>query len=109
MSKSYCAKLWDHQYVHMSGSFRYCCATLENLEDKKGNRLHINNDSLEKAWNSDQIKDARLQMMKGKPVSACVKCVEQEDRGYQSMRDKRGMETNFSRTEKDGSVSHAPK
>jgi len=108
MSKSYCAKLWNHQYVHMSGSFRYCCATMENLKDKKGNRLHINNNSLENAWNSEDIRQARLRMINGESVPACVKCVEQEDRGYQSMRDKRDMALNFVRTEKDGSVVHAP-
>jgi MoaA/NifB/PqqE/SkfB family radical SAM enzyme len=108
MSKSYCAKLWNHQYVHMSGSLRYCCATMENLKDKKGNRLHINNDSLENVWNSHDIKEARLKMMRGEPVPACVKCVEQEERGYQSMRDERDMALNFVRTEKDGSVGHAP-
>src|SRR6056300_1651176 len=107
MSKSYCAKLWNHQYVHMSGSIRYCCATMENLRDKRGNRLHINNDSLENAWNSDDIKEARLKMIKGESVPACVKCVQQEERGYQSMREERDMEYNFSRTEKDGSVGHA--
>ena len=109
MTKSYCAKLWNHQYVHMSGSLRYCCATMENLKDKKGHRLHINNDSLENAWNSADIRQARLKMIKGEPVPACVKCVEQEERGYQSMRDERHMELNFSRTEKDGSVVHAPR
>ena len=108
MSKSYCAKLWNHQYVHMSGSLRYCCATMENLKDKKGNRLHINNDSLENAWNSDDIKEARLKMIKGEPVPACVKCVEQEERGYQSIRESKDMELNFSRTEKDGYVGHTP-
>ena len=108
MSKSYCAKLWNHQYVHMSGSLRYCCATMENLKDKKGNRLHINNNSLENAWNSEDIRQARLRMINGESVPACVKCVEQEDRGYQSMRDKRDMALNFVRTEKDGSVVHAP-
>ena len=108
MSKSYCAKLWNHQYVHMSGSFRYCCATMENLKDKKGNRLHINNNSLENAWNSEDIRQARLKMINGESVPACVKCVEQEERGYQSMRDERDMALNFARTEKDGSVVHAP-
>jgi len=108
MSKSYCAKLWDHQYIHMSGSFRYCCATMNNLTDKKGNRMHINNDSLEKAWNSEEIRQARLKMIKGEAVAACVKCVEQEQKGYQSMRQSKDMESNFTRTEKDGSVGHAP-
>src|SRR6056300_998925 len=108
MSKSYCAKLWNHQYVHMSGSIRYCCATMQNLKDKKGNRMHINNDSLEKAWNSEDIRQARLRMIKGESVPACVKCVEQEERGYQSMRDEGELEYNFSQTQKDGSVAHAP-
>jgi len=108
MSKSYCAKLWNHQYVHMSGSFRYCCATMENLKDKKGNRLHVNNNSLENAWNSENIREARLKMIKGESIPACVKCVEQEERGYQSMREKRDLKLNFSRTQKDGSVVHAP-
>jgi sulfatase maturation enzyme AslB (radical SAM superfamily) len=92
----------------MSGSIRYCCATMENLKDKKGNRMHINNDSLEKAWNSEDIRQARLRMIKGESVPACVKCVEQEERGYQSMRDGGELEYNFSRTQKDGSVGHAP-
>jgi len=108
MSKSYCAKLWNHQYIHMSGSLRYCCATMENLRDKRGNRLHINNNSLENAWNSADIRQARLQMIKGESIAACVKCVEQEQRGYKSMRESKDMELNFSRTEKDGSVAHAP-
>jgi MoaA/NifB/PqqE/SkfB family radical SAM enzyme len=108
MSKSYCAKLWNHQYVHMSGSLRYCCATMENLKDKKGNRLHINNDSLENAWNSDDIKEARLKMMRGESVPACVKCVEQEERGYQSMRESQDMENNFTLTKQDGSVVNYP-
>jgi len=81
---------------------------MENLKDKKGNRLHINNNSLENAWNSEDIRQARLRMINGESVPACVKCVEQEDRGYQSMRDKRDMALNFVRTEKDGSVVHAP-
>jgi len=109
MSKSYCAKLWDHQYIHMSGSFRSCCATNDNLLDGKGNRLHINNDSLDKAWNSDAIKEIRLKMMKGEAVPSCVKCVEQEERGYKSMRESRHMDRNFSVTEKDGSVKHYPR
>ena len=109
MSKSYCAKLWNHQYVHMSGSLRYCCATMENLKDKKGNRLHINNNSLENAWNSEDIRQARLKMIKGESVPACVKCVQQEERGYRSMRETQEMEQNISATDEDGSVAQLPR
>ena len=109
MTKSYCAKLWNHQYVHMSGSIRYCCATMENLKDSKGNRLHLNNDSLEKVWNSEDIRQARLKMIKGESVPACVKCVQQEERGYQSMRETQEMEQNMSATDKDGYVAQLPR
>ncbi len=108
MSKSYCAKLWEHQYIHMSGSIRLCCSTNDNLLDSKGNRLHINNNSLDKAWNSDQIKESRLKMMRGDPVASCVKCVEHEKRGYQSMRDSRHMQKNFAMTQEDGTVANYP-
>ncbi len=108
MSKSYCAKLWEHQYVHMSGSMRFCCATMDDIADGNGNTLHINKDPLNNAWNSDSIKKARLQMIKGEQVSACVKCVEQEARGYGSMRQVNNKDINFERTNRDGSVDHRP-
>jgi hypothetical protein len=92
----------------MSGSMRFCCATMENLVDKNGNRLHINNDSLEKAWNVDQVKETRLKMIRGETVSACKKCVEQETRGYQSMRESDKVEENFSITDENGHVNKFP-
>jgi organic radical activating enzyme len=81
---------------------------MDYLKDKKGNRLHINNDSLDKVWNSDQIKDIRLKMIKGEDISACSKCVEQESRGYTSMRESQDMEKNFALTQDDGTVDAMP-
>jgi len=112
MTKTYCARLWNHQYIHMSGSFRYCCATMHDIKNKNGlkngHRLNINNDSLERAWNSDDVKKTRSKMMHGEDIPACVKCVEQETRGYSSMRDTRDMEKNFAITKEDGSVEIMP-
>ena len=108
MPKTYCAFPFEHQYVHMSGSMRLCCATMENLTDKKGNRLHMNNDSLQKAWNSDYMKDARLKMKNGEVLKACTKCIDQEERGYKSMRDKRHEEENLARLKDDGSMDILP-
>ncbi len=109
MSKSYCAKLWNHQYIHMSGSFRLCCATMDNLNDDKGNRLHINNDSPQKAWNSEEMKLMRLKMKNNEAIPSCAKCVEQESRGYKSMRDTRDQIKNLSLTNEDGSVDIMPR
>ena len=108
MSKTYCAKLWNHQYIHMSGSFRYCCATMHDIVDKKNNRININNSNLKNTWNSDDVKLTRLKMMRGENVDACVKCVEQEARGYTSMRETQDMQKNFALTKHDGSVDIMP-
>jgi len=108
MSKTYCSKLWDHQYIHMSGSFRFCCATKDNVVDRNGNRFHINNASLDTVWNSDHIKQTRLKMIQGETIPECIKCVEQESRGYASMRTTIDKEKNFVETKSDGSVRIKP-
>jgi MoaA/NifB/PqqE/SkfB family radical SAM enzyme len=92
----------------MSGSLRYCCATMHNIADKNNNRLHINNTSLEKVWNSDDVKQTRLKMINGEDIPACVKCVEQETRGYKSMRETHDMEKNFALTKDDGTIDIMP-
>ena len=108
MSKTYCAYPFQHQYVHMSGSIRLCCATLENATDKKGNRIHMNNDSLQKAWNSDYMKDARLKMKNGEVLKACTKCVDQEARGYKSMRLENNKQENLAKLDEDGTLKSMP-
>lgn len=92
----------------MSGSFRFCCATNDNIHDKKDNRFHINNTSLENVWNSDKVKETRLKMMRGEQIPECIKCVEQETRGYKSMRETGAMEENFNATRQDGHVYKMP-
>ena len=92
----------------MSGSFRFCCATKDNVVDRNGNRFHINNASLDTVWNSDHIKQTRLKMIQGETIPECIKCVEQESRGYASMRTTIDKEKNFVETKSDGSVRIKP-
>ena len=108
MTKTYCAFPFQHQYVHMSGSVRLCCATMENVTDKKGNRVHMNNDSLQKIWNNDYMKEARLKMKNGEVLKACTKCIEQEARGYKSMRNENNEEKNINNVNADGSMDTMP-
>ena len=108
MPKTYCAFPFEHQYIHMSGSVRLCCATMENATDKKGNRIHMNNESLQKTWNSDYMKKARLKMKNGEVLEACTKCVDQEARGYKSMRNTWNEEENLSNVNTDGSMDIMP-
>ena len=108
MTKTYCAFPFQHQYVHMSGSVRLCCATMENVTDKKGNRVHMNNDSLQKIWNNDYMKDVRLKMKNGEVLKACTKCIDQEARGYKSMRQEDNEEKNINSVNTDGSIDTMP-
>ena len=109
MSKTYCAKLWNHQYIHGSGSIRLCCATMDNIEDDKGNRCHINNHSLANVWNSKQMREVRIKMINNEQIPSCTKCYEQESRGYKSMRDTQDIEKNFALTKIDGSIDVMPR
>ena len=102
--KSYCDLPFEHQYIHMSGSIRLCCATLDNVS-KNDRQYHISNDSLEEVWNSDYMKKARLSMKKGKVLEQCSKCVQQEDRGYGSMRRTANEQKNLSNLTDDGSIN----
>ena len=108
MTKTYCAFPFQHQYVHMSGSVRLCCATMENVTDKKDNRVHMNNDSLQKIWNNDYMKEARLKMKNGEVLKACTKCIDQEARGYKSMRHENNEEENINKVNADGSMDTMP-
>jgi organic radical activating enzyme len=108
MTKTYCAFPFQHQYVHMSGSVRLCCATMENVTDKKDNRVHMNNDSLQKIWNNDYMKEARLKMKNGEVLKACTKCIDQEARGYKSMRNENNEKQNINNVNTDGSMDTMP-
>ena len=108
MTKTYCDFPFQHQYVHMSGSVRLCCATMENVTDKKGNKVHMNNDSLQKIWNSNYMKDARLKMKNGELLKACTKCIDQEARGYLSIRKESDQEKNINNVNADGSMDTMP-
>jgi MoaA/NifB/PqqE/SkfB family radical SAM enzyme len=81
---------------------------MENATDKKGNRIHMNNDSLQKAWNSDYMKNARLKMINGEVLKACTKCIEQETRGYKSMRKENSRDKNLKKVNADGSMDTMP-
>lgn len=68
----------------------------------------MNNDSLQKAWNSDYMKDARLKMKNGEVLKACTKCVDQEARGYKSMRLENNKQENLAKLDEDGTLKSMP-
>ena len=65
----------------------------------------MSTDSLEFAWNSDYMKQSRLDMKNGKMLDECAKCVQQEERGYGSMRTTINKQKNLSKLADDGSIN----
>jgi organic radical activating enzyme len=103
MPKTYCDLPFEHQYVHMSGTVRLCCATLENAHEN-GKHFNMAKDKLSDVWNSEYMKKVRLNMKNGKMLDACSKCVAQEARGYGSMRTEHNKEVNLKKVAEDGSM-----
>tara|TARA_Y100001937_G_C7128502_1_gene336036 strand:- start:736 stop:1899 length:1164 start_codon:yes stop_codon:yes gene_type:complete len=64
----------------------------------------MSNDSLEKVWNSEYMKKVRLAMKNGEVLNACSKCIQQEERGYGSMRTERNKEKNLAKLTEDGQI-----
>ena len=106
--KTYCRYAWRHQYVHMSGSFRLCCITKDNLLNDKGHRFNINQDSPEKVWRSNHMNEVRRKMTNGEPLKECARCYEHEARGFKSFRDQEEREKYIALTNSDGSIDSMP-
>lgn len=80
LPKSICAVPWMHLEIRNNGSITPCC---------KSNGLvlgHINQDSLDAAFNSHAMKNLRDQFLAGKKPQVCESCWETESRGVSSIR-----------------------
>ena len=63
---------------------------------------------MEHVWNSEHVRNTRLKMIAGEEIPECTKCVEQESRGYKSMRSTANKEINYDSTDENGDVSTMP-
>jgi MoaA/NifB/PqqE/SkfB family radical SAM enzyme len=63
---------------------------------------------MEHVWNSEHVRNTRLKMIAGEQIPECIKCVEQESRGYKSMRSMANKKINYDNTDKNGTVSTMP-
>lgn len=64
-NKSFCLAPWIHSYVSPQGLRQLCCVSDQNFGTNK---------SLDKIWNSDEMKEYRLKMIKGEELDVCVRC-----------------------------------
>lgn len=80
VSPTFCVLPWVHAATLTDGSVVLCCVAKNVLD------VNLNTTSLKQAWNSEAVREARIKMLKGEKVAACVHCYREEAGGYASHR-----------------------
>lgn len=92
----------------MNGKVRLCCTTIQNIPTDNGYKLFdAGEHSIEEYWNSDRMKEIRLNMINGRETRDCRRCYEQEAKGLQSLRRTEGMEDYIAHTLPDGTYTRS--
>lgn len=97
MTNTFCPLPWIHLATRPNGDVRVCCtanASGAGAEDDKsaglikqdGKITNLIDNSLEEVWNSQGLRQIRLQMLNGEIPKTCTKCFEEEAQGITSKR-----------------------
>jgi len=87
MSKVFCDKPFNHNYIHPNGKMRLCCATVQDIPtDNNYNLFDANTHTIEDYWNSNRMKEIRRKMIAGEKIRDCERCYRQEEQGAESLR-----------------------
>lgn len=106
MSKVFCDKPFNHNYIHMNGKMRLCCTTIQNIpSDNSYTLFDAGHHTIEEYWNSDRMKEIRKNMIAGIETLDCQRCYQQEAQGVQSLRSTEKMSTYISHTLPDGTYT----
>ncbi len=106
MSKVFCNKPFDHNYIHTNGKFRLCCTTIQDIyTDNNYNLFNAGKHSVNDYWNSNRMKEIRKNMITGKQTRDCRRCYQQEKNNFQSLRSTKGMENFIKNTKADGTYT----
>src|ERR1700733_11290244 len=86
-----CPIPWNHLAIQQNGDFRICCQHIYPPYGKLTNgnvTANVNNVTISDVRNSPEIKDLRVNMIKGIHDSLCGLCYQDEDVGIKSKRQK---------------------
>ncbi|MEK6406574.1 MAG: twitch domain-containing radical SAM protein [Acidobacteriota bacterium] len=82
-----CAKPWTHIFVANDGRQLPCCFAQSNVEEVRRIDAAVDaSPDLHGLWNSPQLRDLRLQMIRGERPPICSGCFISEDAGCRSPR-----------------------
>jgi MoaA/NifB/PqqE/SkfB family radical SAM enzyme len=96
-SNTFCPLPWIHLATRPNGDVRLCCtanASGADIVDTKdvglvkqdGVVMNLRDHTIEDVWNSDQMRNTRLQMLAGEKPASCLKCYQEEHNGIVSKR-----------------------
>lgn len=97
MSKTFCPLPWIHLATRPNGDVRVCCtanASGAGVKDDKdaglvkqdGITMNLREHTIEQVWNSEHMRNTRLQMLNNQIPASCTKCFEEEAKGIKSKR-----------------------
>ena len=96
-SNTFCPLPWIHMATRPNGDVRLCCtanASGADVIDTKdvglvkqdGVVMNLRDYTIEQVWNSEQMRQTRLQMLAGEKPASCLKCYQEEHNGIVSKR-----------------------
>ena len=80
-SKTFCMMPWVHMHAFPDGRAYPCC-----LSDYWHPVGDLRKNTMAEIWNQDSYKTMRVNMLKDQTCKECVKCYEQEENGFFSLR-----------------------
>ena len=103
-STHFCMAPWVHMSVWQTGDVYPCCIYDWNMPVD-----NINRSGIKGSWNSNDMRELRLRMLRDEPSPGCAKCINYDKQGIVSYRHKMNSEYNHhydlvSTTQEDGSV-----
>lgn len=108
MSKVFCDKPFNHNYIHTNGKMRLCCTTIQDIPtDNNYNLFDANKHSIDEYWNSNRMKEIRRKMIAGEKIRDCERCYRQEEKGIQSLRSTTGIKEYIMGTLPDGTYQNS--
>jgi organic radical activating enzyme len=96
-TKTFCPLPWIHLATRPNGDVRVCCTANASgagvtddkevgLVKKNGVNMNLREHTVEEVWNSDHMRNTRLQMLNNEIPASCRKCFEEESKGIKSKR-----------------------
>jgi hypothetical protein len=75
MSNTLCSFVFAHTDIEPNGDIKFCCAARAGANrDPNGNVYNVTTHTLKEAWNSEILKQTRMEMIQGKRPEVCDYC-----------------------------------